>query len=172
MVATQGSTRKSAVRVLGVGSPHGDDQVAWKVVEHFRRKPIPGVDAIAVREPVRVLDHLEGCQRLVIVDATQSEAEPGTIIRPVWPAPEMHERSSRSTHGFGVDAVLKLADRLGWLPPSVVLIGIEIAACHPGTEVSPQVNGALPKLYETVLAEVRPKAKAATKRNRKGRKSP
>jgi hydrogenase maturation protease len=146
------------VRILAVGSPHGDDQAAWHVAERLRRKPLPGVEAVAVSDPVRILDYLGGCERLVLLDACRSGAKPGTVLRLVWPDPRLHERAGSSTHGFGVVKVLELADRLGWLPPSVVLIGIEAEACYPTTEASPAVRRALPNLYRQVLTEVRCRA--------------
>jgi len=171
MACTLGTTRSSGqtqvvpvIRILAVGSPHGDDRVAWHVVERLRRKPLPGIEAVALSDPVRVLDYLEGCDRLVFVDACRSGAEPGTILRLVWPDPGLRERTSPSTHGFGMVRVLELADQLNWLPPYVVLIAIEADACCPTAEISPPVRRALPKLYRQVLAEARGQTTSAPAR--------
>jgi hydrogenase maturation protease len=144
-----------------VGSPHGDDQVSWHVVERLRRRPFPGIEAVALSNPVRVLDYLEGCERLILVDACRRGAEPGTVLRLVWPDDRLHEHAGFSTHGFGVVRVLELADRLHRLPPSIVLIGIEAEACYPTAEISPSVRRALPKLYRQVLAEARGRRRSA-----------
>ncbi len=154
MVATEGIP-PHPVRIVAVGSSHGDDQVAWKVVERLLLKPVPGVAAIAVREPFGVLNYLEGCQALVIVDACRSGAQPGNVVRLVWPECPHSIHRGCSTHGFGVVAVLELAGRLYRLPPAVTLIGIEIETCLPAAGLSPTMRYALPKLYRRVLAEAR-----------------
>jgi hydrogenase maturation protease len=141
------------VAIIAVGSPHGDDQIAWRVVERLRQKPRRGIHATAVSEPARVLDHLEGCETLVLVDACRSGARAGTIHRLVWPDPRLRERDNASTHGFSVARVLELAAALGRLPPYVVLIGVEAQSCGPTAEMSPAVRRALPALYRQVLAE-------------------
>jgi hydrogenase maturation protease len=144
-----------SVRIIAVGSSHGDDQAGWRISERLQRKPQPGVDAIAVSDPVCVLDHLEGCAALVLVDACHSGAPAGTIHRLVWPNPQMRAPESASTHGFGVAGVLELAATLGRLPPHVVLLGVEAQACAPAAEMSPSVRRAVPALYRQVLAEAR-----------------
>jgi hydrogenase maturation protease len=143
-----------AIHVLAIGSPHGDDQVSWHVVDRLGRNPLPGLHTAALNDPVGVLDYLEGCERLVLVDACRSGAEPGTVIRLVWPDARLQERESASTHGFGVVKVLELAAVLGDLPSHVVLIGVEALTCAPGAEISPPVRRALPRLYRQLLTEV------------------
>jgi hydrogenase maturation protease len=138
-----------------VGSQHGDDQASWQVVERLRRKPFRGIEAVALSDPIRLLDYLQGCERLILVDAYRSGATPGTILRLVWPDARLHEQAGSSTHAFGVVQVLELARQLQWLPPYVILIGIEAETCDPTAEISPPVRRALPKLYRQVLAEAR-----------------
>jgi hydrogenase maturation protease len=143
------------VSIVAVGSPHGDDQIGWRVIERLQRKPLPGVSAAAVSEAVRVLDHLEGCKTLVLVDACRSGARAGTIHRLVWPDPRLQGQDNVSTHGFSLLQALELAAALGHLPPHVVLIGVEVQACSPTAQMSLPVRRALPKLYWQVLADVR-----------------
>jgi hydrogenase maturation protease len=143
------------VCLIAVGSPHGDDQIGWHLVERLRRKPLRGIQATAVSDPVRILDHLERCATLVLVDACRSGARAGLIHRLVWPDPRLPERDNASTHGFGVARVLELAAALGRLPPQVVLIGVEAQTVSPTAEMSLAVRRALPALYRQVLVEAR-----------------
>jgi hydrogenase maturation protease len=143
----------SGTRILAVGSPHGDDRAGWEVVERLRREA-PGLDAAVLHDPVGLLDYLEGCTRLVLMDACQSGAEPGTIRRLTWPAAELKQTDGASTHGLGVVNALALAEALGRLPPRVILFCIEAWGCEPGAALSPSVRDALPKLYQRVLAEI------------------
>ena len=106
----------TAVKVLGVGSAQGDDQAGWQLVEMTCPHLPPGVEAIPVAEPTRLLDYLEGCRKAVVIDASRWGQPPGTITRLVWPDPSLAESSGRSSHGLGVAAVLALA-HLERLPP-------------------------------------------------------
>ena len=60
------------VRVVGVGSPHGDDRVGWRLVEDLAESAGPGVEAVAVAQPLGLLDHLDGCSALIVVDACRA----------------------------------------------------------------------------------------------------
>src|SRR5262245_42204459 len=104
-----------AVRVLAVGSPHGDDRAGWEVVERLCRERRPGIEAAVLSEPLRLMEHLDGCGRLVIVDACRSGAEPGKVVRLNWPDGRLANSAGPSTHGFGVATALALAEALGRL---------------------------------------------------------
>ena len=60
------------IRVVGVGSPHGDDRVGWRLVEDLAESAGAGVEAVAVTQPLGLLDHLDGCSVLIVVDACRA----------------------------------------------------------------------------------------------------
>jgi hydrogenase maturation protease len=153
------------VRVIGVGSFQGDDQAGWKVVEMVRRDLPPGVEAIAIAEPSRLLDYLEGCRKVVVIDSSRSGQPLGTISRLVWPDTALKAFVGETTHGLDVAGVLALAERLARLPPNLVLFGIEGQADKPADQMSDAVRQALPELCRRVLAEVAgPTAEEASQR--------
>ena len=142
-----------ADRVLGVGSPHGDDAAGWRVVEMLRRRP--GLSAqLAIVEPPQLLDHLQGCRRLILVDACRADRTPGTLIRLQWPDELLRSQRRQSSHGLDVGDALALAETLGWLPPQVVFWGVEVSRCQPGEDLSPEVRLALPELERRILQEL------------------
>src|SRR5208282_6898835 len=59
---------RRGVRVVGVGSPHGDDRVGWRLVEDLAESAGPGVEAVVVAQPLGLLDYLDGCSALIVVD--------------------------------------------------------------------------------------------------------
>jgi hydrogenase maturation protease len=124
------------------------------VVERLRREPLPGVEAEAVGRPIDVLNSLDGCRVLVLVDACRTGAMPGTVQRFRWPDGRLQTGGGASTHGFGLADVLVLANNLGRLPPRVTVLGMEAGTCEPGGEVSSLVEAGLAELYRQVLAEV------------------
>jgi hydrogenase maturation protease len=148
------ATQQATVRVLGLGSPHGDDQVAWQVIERLRHPPLPGVECAVVREPLGILNSLDHCHTLILVDACQSGAAPGTLWRTVWPDARLELRDRSSTHGLGLVHVLALAEKLGRLPARIVILGLEISSCAPGAPVSMDLGRAVPELCRRVRAEV------------------
>lgn len=143
----------SRILLVGLGSPHGDDQIGWKVVEQMDN--VPGdVEARVLREPTALWDHLGRCQRLVVIDACQSDACPGTPHRLTWPL-DLHPVPLRSSHGFDLASVLRLAESIGRLPSEVVLLAIEMDGCQAGDDLSPALRQALPHLVEVVRQELR-----------------
>jgi hydrogenase maturation protease len=141
-------------RIVTVGSPHGDDRVGWELARRLAAEH-PPVDVLTLSQPLDLLHHLAGVARLVVVDACRSGARPGTIHRFTWPDARLDAHSGSSTHGFGIAAVLDLAQSLGQSLPEIVLLGIEVETCGPGDEISPAVEAAMPELCERVLAEAR-----------------
>ena len=79
------------VRVVGVGSPLGDDAVAWEVVRELQREKEWGSETEfqAVEGGQRLLDVLDGRGTLLLVDALGSRVAPGTIQRLEWPDPRI-----------------------------------------------------------------------------------
>jgi hydrogenase maturation protease len=148
------SSDRPWLRVLVFGSPHGDDQVAWELVERLRQKQVPGIAAAALHDPMCLLHHLGDCAAVVLVDACHSWAEPGTIVRMVWPGSGREDFRGTSTHGVGVADALALAEALGRLPPCVLLFRVEIHSCDLGAEISAAVRRAMPGLYQRVLAAI------------------
>lgn len=156
-LATVQSQRKSPMlngtRVLAVGSPHGDDQAGWRIVERLAREA-PDIEAVALKAPADLLERVQDCSTLIVVDACRSGAEPGTIFRAGWPGDWADDWAGLSSHGLGVAEALALAGSLGRLPKRVVLLGVEIQQCSPDAGLSRAVRAALPELYRRVLAEV------------------
>ena len=142
-------------RIVGVGSPHGDDQVGWRVVELLAEEHFPDAEVIAIRSASQLVDCFSECQRAIVVDACQTGSVPGTITRLEWPDARMARPRGPSTHGLGVVGAIELADRLGRLPPEVILYGVEMGACRPATPLSPAVESVLPELARRVGHEMR-----------------
>ena len=112
----------SAPVVVGVGSPFGGDRAGWAVVA--RLGELDGVRVQALDRPGPALvGALEGAAAAVIVDAVRSGAEPGTLHR-LTPIDQLPAAGATSSHGLGLAEALALGERLGQLPPWVV-IGVE-----------------------------------------------
>lgn len=149
------------ILILGIGSPIGDDQIGWRVIEAFKHsisldKLPPGkVLALALDRPgVNLIGHLQGVEQAIIIDAVQGGRAAGTIYR-LDNRALLTETQLLSSHGFGVAQSLGLALALGELSTRIVLFGIELKRLSPDDGVSAEVMGAVPALLKEIDAEIR-----------------
>lgn len=146
------------VRVVGLGTPFGDDRAGWDVVERLRERLPHGTSAEVTSDPLAVLECPSGCELLVVIDACRgADPRPGTLHRFEWPDARLMAEGGVSSHGVGLTAALELAAALGRLPPRVVVFAIEGDAGEvgaPGAGLTPAVESALPDAVARVLAEV------------------
>jgi len=143
--------------VVGVGNDlRGDDAVGLAVVELLEGSLPDGVRAVRCEgEPVALLTAWERCDRTIVVDATRSGAEPGTVRRIVaheQPLPDDVGRSS--THVLGVAEAVELARALGKLPARTIVYGIEGAVFDTGAPLSPSVQAAAAVVAASIRREL------------------
>jgi hydrogenase maturation protease len=131
------------LRVIGLGSPHGDDAVGLEVVRRLAAEALPaGASVVACDRPgLDLLEALEGADAAVLVDAVRSGASPGTVCEL---GPEGLSRGrTTSSHALGVAHALALSATLGRLPRRLRVVAIELDAAD-GDGLSPAVRAALP----------------------------
>lgn len=142
--------------IIGFGSPHGNDAVGWRTVERLQPALGSWVVIRAVADPTQMLEHLEGCKRLWMIDACRCGQPVGSLWRWTWPADAPHMTSSASsTHAMSLPSVLQLAAALGKLPESIVIFAVEIGVGSLiGAEMSAEVEAAVAVLEHRVREEV------------------
>lgn len=153
---------------VGIGSPHGDDQVGWLVAEQLREHA-SCVDGILIRcaiLPIDLLDWLDGIGHLHVCDACQGGALPGLLHRWDWSAAGRREVDcswpfdnltvlrSAGTHKCGLREVLRLAGKLGCLPSKMTVWGVEAAQFEPNNPLSGQLETAISRIVATILPEL------------------
>ncbi len=140
------------IRLVGVGSPQGDDALAWEVVRNLCARP--EIEVYLVEGGQRIFDLLDGCGTLVLVDAITAGTRPGTIHRFEWPDNRVETLRPGSTHDLRPGEALRLAAVLGIAPPRVVVFGMEVESLTARTGLSPAVTAALPRLVGCLVAEL------------------
>ena len=122
----------SPVRIIGVGSPFGQDQLGWQAAEALLaanltgRFPVGFVTITSSDRPgAALLAQMRGADCVLIIDALQSGATPGTI-RCLEQQALADDPGLVSSHDFGVSAALELGQVLGDLPGYVRVLGIEM----------------------------------------------
>ena len=148
----------SGVRILGIGSPSGDDQAGWLTVDALLAS---GACAAGGGILIQKLDRpgsgliplMDGASRVILIDAMQSNGPIGRIQRfdtDDWPA----YSKGLSSHGFGVLDALALAQALGNLPPRMDLYGIGIGEAIPCDTPCIEVQAAAQQLAVIIATEV------------------
>lgn len=115
--------------VIGVGSPFAGDRAGWEAVRFLRAHRDDGQTAWseADRPGAVLLERMRGYGQVVVIDAMQSGAAPGTVRR-VSAGELAAAEGLLSNHGFGVAEAIALGATLGMLPERLEVIGIEADA--------------------------------------------
>lgn len=143
------------IKVLGIGSPFGDDQVGWSVAEALKQQissPFVSIESHD-RPGVRLLELMSGAHTVFIIDAVTSGSEAGTIHR--FKNKDIFAAENRfSTHEMGVSHALQLGKALNALPDSIVLYGIEIDRTESLSTLSYGVERAVEKVAMQLKQEI------------------
>ncbi|HTS69284.1 MAG TPA: hydrogenase maturation protease [Terriglobia bacterium] len=141
-------TRSSArVLVAGCGNQlAADDGVGVEIVRRLRGRGDCGCEFLELAGGgFDLLYAFEKAEIILIVDAVQSGAAPGTVHLLPLPSGRLEPRSigKISGHGWGLDKTLRLAHSLGWQPPRLMLLGVELERATTGSACSPAAEAAL-----------------------------
>jgi hydrogenase maturation protease len=145
------------VRILGIGSPSGDDQAGWLTVDALlasgvQRSGERVIDKLD-RPGANLIPLLENTSWVILVDAMQGGGPAGRIQRfgrKDWP----DYCRGLSSHGLGVLDALSLAQALGSLPARLDLYGIEIGSAEPGDEAGECVQAAAQQLARRIALDL------------------
>jgi hydrogenase maturation protease len=146
------------VILIGVGNGwRGDDGAGLALARRVRELAPPGVEVREVDgDATALMDAWSGAEHVVVVDAAQSEAAPGTVRRFDAGATALPVRALRSsTHAFGVSDAVELARALGRLPDRLEVYAIEGASFTAGERLSPAVERAVAELASELSASRR-----------------
>ncbi len=116
-------------RIIGIGSPFGDDAAGLEAARRLAATPPPGAEVIAVDRPgATLIDLFDGADAVILIDAAHSGARAGTIHDIDLQVLASHTLGLISSHDLGVAEAVQLAARLGRLPARGRVLGIEIAS--------------------------------------------
>jgi hydrogenase maturation protein HypF len=125
---SEARVRTALIRIIGIGSPFGDDAAGLAVARMLAKSPPPNCEVIAADRPgTALVDLLDGANAAILIDAVRSGAPPGTVHE--FTFDELGGCAERfvSSHDLGVAATIQLAQKLGRAPSVGRVIGIEIA---------------------------------------------
>jgi len=151
---------------IGLGNPlMGDDGVGCVVADRLASDPRlpPCAEVICGgSDLLRYAGQMEGRSRVVVIDALQTDTEPGSVLlfegaRSGPDGPQFEERQDQAHHLSAIQA-MKLLEMIQSV--SCTLFGISISSAAVGTGLSPRVEARLPEILERVLLELKRRSPA------------
>lgn len=144
--------------VLGIGNLlMTDDALGVRIVQQLQKE-------FAFSSSVEVVDGgtlgldllpmLEDIDRLLIIDALEMDAEPGTVFRMEGAEVPRVLATKVSIHQMGGQDLLALAELRGHLPQELVIIGAQAAVVEMGLEFSPPMAAAVPEVLDSVRRQL------------------
>lgn len=144
--------------IIGIGNAYRHDDGAGLVAAgRLQALELPGVTVLLhPGEGTSLMEAWQGADDVVLIDAVNSGAPPGTFHR--IDASE-HDPAltffSGSTHTFGVAEAIALARTLGKLPRRLVIFGIEGADYTYGPGLTPEVENAVAQVADAITTLAR-----------------
>lgn len=140
--------------VMGIGNLLlCDEGVGVHAARALQQEQLPP-NVVAIDTGTAFLDSLpeiERADRIIIVDAMKAGKAPGSIYRVPFEDCARPECIA-SLHGFDMSRVLYMSGRQ--TAPEVIVIGAEPARIEWGTELSPDLQAALPRLLDVIRKEI------------------
>ncbi|MGI5922240.1 MAG: HyaD/HybD family hydrogenase maturation endopeptidase [Syntrophomonadaceae bacterium] len=149
--------KKSKPVILGLGNPlFQDEGLGIHMIHKLMNENITrraelidgGTDALAL------LGIVEEAEYLLIIDAVNADANPGSIRRFVGEEIPLCLAAKISVHQIGFQEVLALARLRRNLPAHLVLLGVQPQSLGWGTELTETVAASLPRLTEMVYEQI------------------
>ncbi len=131
--------------IIGIGNPYcGDDALGCLVARELATRITPELSCVEHDgEPASLIDCWQHMERVFLIDAVSSKAEPGHIFRINLTQQALpDEFNLYSTHAFGIPQAIELARVLGKLPPNIHFFGVEGLSFAAGESLSAQVETA------------------------------
>ena len=158
MSESEGALGRSRTLVIGLGNEYRRDDAVGLVVARRLKEAAPA--SVLVREETgegaSLLESWQDADTVILIDAVQSGAAPGTVHRLDARAQPIAKEFFRfSTHAFGLAEAVELGRALGRLPPRLTVYGVEGKSFEAGVGLSPEVEAAAQVVVERVLGELR-----------------
>jgi hydrogenase maturation protease len=144
--------------IFGIGNLLlGDEGVGIHAIRALRERYIlpEGLDIVdGGTMGLDLLPYVEGVERLLIVDAIDLGAEPGTIKVLEGEKVRRFLDTKFSVHQIGLPDMLFAAELKGILPPELCIVGIQPAEIETGLDMSEAVAKNFEALLDTVAGRL------------------
>lgn len=146
------------VVVLGVGNTLLEDEaIGVRAVELLLERYTlpPEVQVIdGGTAGMELLEPLEDCDKLIIIDCVRVGQPPGSVIRRVDNEVPQFFRTKISPHQIGVSDVLAALQLRERFPKHLALIGIQPKSLECGIQLTPEIEATLPQVLAMAVEEL------------------
>ena len=118
------------IKIIGIGSPQGADQIGWQAIEYLKRDhALKGLSSDRVefiildRPGLALLDYLDGTDCAILIDAIAGGTT-GYIVD-VEKSQLLADPTNLSSHSAGIAEALAMGSVLNTLPKKIKIFGIE-----------------------------------------------
>ena len=122
----------SKIKVIGIGSPYGNDSIGWQVIENLKQQHtlstlLPErVELIETDRPgINLVQLWQGADFVILIDAILDRHNQGEV-RCLSKEELITAHHSVSTHELDVASAIALAEKLNVLPEKLLIIGLGI----------------------------------------------
>ncbi len=147
-----------SILVLGLGNLlMSDDSIGVRAVQRLQQD-------FRVPEGVTIVDggtlgldllpYIEEADELLIIDALEMRAEPGSLFRLEGDEVPRAFASKLSVHQMGLQDLLAVAELQGYAPQKLVVHGIQAGSIEMKLDLSPPVAAAMDDLLDAVVNEL------------------
>jgi hydrogenase maturation protease len=145
------------IALLGLGNlMRTDDAVGMLTLQTLAESSLLPPDVRVIEGGtlgLDLLDSLRGISRLLVLDAVDTGATPGTLKR--FEGQEVDDLPvSKSVHLLGFSDLMGALRLIDAAPAEVVLLGVQPASTDWGTLLSPEVDLALRTLMQSALEQL------------------
>jgi hydrogenase maturation protease len=146
---------KGKTLVVGMGNFLCQDEgIGVHIIQALENMELPKhVDLLDIgTSTMDLFLHLEGVEKLIVIDAMEAGGIPGTIYKckPEDLLPK--DEGPISLHDIGLLESLNMAEKMG-MKIHTVVIGVEPKALDWGVELSEEVKSKIPTVIEVILKE-------------------
>jgi hydrogenase maturation protease len=156
------TSRRQTIKVIGIGSPFGDDRLGWVAIDLLKQQQIAQkchqhlILESCDRPGAQLIEIMRGIDSVILIDAVKSNKVPiGTLHCLKNDEIFTVNDGCLSSHAFGVGQALQLASVLGDLPQSVIFYGLEIDDKNTTDNLSEVVQKKLYDLIGLIADEIR-----------------
>jgi len=145
------------VAVIGIGRDFGGDDTVGLVVARRLETRLPENAAVVemTGDMTALIDHFDGAETVILVDAVESGSRPGKIHRIDGNTLDtLRSFPCRTTHDMDLVKTVELLWTLGQIPARLVIFGVEGENFSRGAEISPEVERAIPDVVNRILEEI------------------
>lgn len=146
------------IGVLGLGSPHGDDQIGWWIVERLKSCNLgPNVGVEKISAPgVSLMSLFRHYEQVIIVDACEMGCEPGTYrIIDETHFSDLILSDRFSTHSLGVTESVQLAQTLSLPLPRISLFLVQMEQTELMAPLSASIERRGTEMVESLLRQLK-----------------